>query len=407
LNDKVKEEIMVKQAILMKNLSRRIANGHPYIYQNEIEDIKGEIEKGEIIHIFTFSGQFVGKGYYNPDSKIPIRLLTRSNEKIDASFVENKLKTAVDYRKKVFPTESVYRVFNGLSDGISGLSCDKFGDLFCVSSSTAGGDRLQNWLIDALHGMGAQQILIRNTAASRIKEKIDITIKPVKGHINSFHKIELNTIPYILDPYSEEDPFFYLEQRQNATLFAEIANKLIDLPTAKGYDFFSGYGQFGLNLAKAGLKQVEFIDTNGSYEERIHQSGERMPLSEIITSRCNAFDFIHRMDIENDKADIIILDPPPFTDSRKKKGRAMNAYKEINLRALKILRKGGLLASSCPSQNVSRDEMEMMYYSIASDIKHEVTILYRGGQPLDFPVKINAFETDFLKFFVLMKGDAV
>ncbi|HRW35093.1 MAG TPA: hypothetical protein P5107_08560 [Thermotogota bacterium] len=398
---------MIKQAILMKHLSRRIANGHPYIYQNEIEEMKGEIEKGEIIHVFTFSGQFVGKGYYNPDSKIPIRLLTRSNETIDTLFVENKLKTAVAYRKKIFPSETVYRLFNGLSDGISGLSCDKYGDLYCVSSSTAGADKLQNWFIDALVGMGAQQILIRNTGASRLKEKIDILIKPVKGHISPSHRIELHSIPYILDPYSQEDPFFYLEQRQNAVLFAEIADKLIDLSTAKGYDFFSGYGQFGLNLAKAGLKQVEFVDTNGVYEDRIRQVGKEMPLSEIITSRCNAFDFLHRMDIENDKADLIILDPPPFTDSRKKKGRAINAYKEINLRALKILRKGGLLASSCPSQNVSREEMEMMYYSIASDIKHEVTILYRGGQSLDFPVKINAFETDFLKFFVLMKGDAV
>ena len=398
---------MLKQARLTKHISRRIANGHPYIYKNEIEDTKGEIEKGEVIDVFTFSGQFVGKGYYNQDSKITIRLLTRLNEKIDALFVGKKLKMALNYRQSFLFKEHTFRLFNGLSDGISGLTCDRFDDLYCVSSSTAGGDRLLNYFIDALNNTGASKIMIRNNSSGRKKEGIDSFIKPAKGEINPSHSFQLNGIDYSVNPFSQEDPFFYLEQRENAVLFSHIAKKVFQKDSVKAYDFFSGYGQFGLNLLKKGFLNVEFVDSARLYGELIEKSALQAQLGKVNFCGCNAFDYLHRMDIENAKADLIILDPPPFTDSSKKKGRALNAYKEINLLALKILNKGGLLATSCPSQNVSREDLEMMFYSIASDIKHEVKIIYRGGQPIDFPVKINIFETDFLKFYVLMKGESL
>jgi len=398
---------MLKQARLSKFISRRIANGHPYIYKNEIEDIKGDIEKGEVIDVFTFSGQFVGKGYYNQDSKITIRLLTRLNEKIDTPFVEKKLKSAYNYRKYFLLHENTFRLFNGLSDGISGLTCDKYDDLFCVSSSTAGGDRILDLFINALSEMGASKIMIRNNSSGRKKEKIDSYIKPFKGEIDRIHTFQLNGIDYSLDPFSQEDPFFYLEQRENAVLFSHFAKKIFQEDSVKAYDFFSGYGQFGLNLLKKGFKDVEFVDSESLYGELIKKSALQEQWGGVVFSGCNAFDYLHRMDIENAKADLIILDPPPFTDSRKKKGRALNAYKEINLRALKNLNKGGLLATSCPSQNISREDLEMMFYSIASDIKNEVKVIYRGGQPIDFPVKINVFETDFLKFYVLMKGESL
>jgi 23S rRNA (cytosine1962-C5)-methyltransferase len=398
---------MIKQARLSKHISRRISNGHPYIYQNEIDNIKGEVEKGEIVDVFTFSGQFVGKGYYNPDSKIIIRLISRSNERIDGNFVDKKLKAALAYRNKFLSHEQTYRLFNGLSDGISGISCDRFDDLYCVSSSTAGGDRLLNRFIDSLVEMGAQRIIIRNTSAGRKKERIDTYIQPVKGDISHIQSFEINGIHYSVDPFSQEDPFFYLEQRENAVHFSQIAKKVFPHQAVKVYDFFAGYGQFGLNMLKEGFKTVEFLDSDGHYGPFINKSAQGLQLDGYTFNACNAFDYLHRMDIENDKADLIILDPPPFTDSRKKKGRALNAYKEINLRALKILKKGGLLATGCPSQNVSREDLEMMFYSIASDIKHEIHILYRGSQPLDFPVKINIFETDFLKFYILMKGESL
>ncbi|MFP4460866.1 MAG: class I SAM-dependent rRNA methyltransferase [Thermotogota bacterium] len=398
---------MLKQARLSKHISRRIVNGHPYVYQNEIDDVKGTIEKGEIIDVFTYSGQFVGKGYYNADSKIIIRLITRLNEKIDALFVKKKLKAAMNYRNRLLSNEKSCRVFNGLSDGISGLTCDRYDELYCVSSSTAGGDKLLDWFIDAIVEMGASKVMVRNTAPSRKKEGIPGLIKSVKGDIGHVHKFNLNGIEYSLNPFSKEDPFFYLEQRQNAVLFSTIVRKVFQERSIRAFDFFSGYGQFGLNLLKSGLEAVEFIDSEALYGPLIKESALQAQLEGFSFHACNAFDYLHRMDIENDKADLIILDPPPFTDSRKKKGKALNAYKEINLRALKILKKGGLLATSCPSQNVSREDLEMMFYAIASDIKHEINILYRGSQPLDFPFKVNIFETDFLKFYVLMKGESL
>ncbi len=396
---------MVKQARLVQHLSRRIANGHPCIYENEIDNVKGAVEKGDIIDVFSFSGQFVGKGYYNADSKIQIRLLSRLNERIDSGFVEKKLSSAWGYRKKHLVNENCYRLFNGLADGISGIRCDKYDDLFCVSSSTAGADRLIDDFVQTLSQKGADNIVIRNLSAARRKERIDSFIKIAKGNVDRNHRFFINDLSYSVDPFSGDDPFFYLEQRQNPLVLADYAEKMFKGADIEIFDLFCGYGQFGLNLLKRGFSNIEFIDTEQKYEQRIFDSAEGENFKPYSFSRCNAFDYLRRMDIENVKADIIILDPPPFTDSRKKKGKALNAYKEINLRALKILRKGGLLASSCCSQNVSREDFEMMFYSIASDMANEFTFLYRGGQPLDFPVRVNIFETDFLKFFILMKGE--
>jgi 23S rRNA (cytosine1962-C5)-methyltransferase len=395
---------MIKQIKLASHISRRIANGHPYIYENEIDDVKGEIQKGEIVDVFTYSGQFVGKGYYNRDSKIRVRILTRQNSKIDRAFVVEKLKKAWDIRKMFFTDEITYRVFNGLSDGISGIKCDKFDDLFCVSSSTAGGDELLGEFVSALNELGAENIIIRNLSASRKKEGIENFIKPASGVVEKCQQFMLKGISYEIFPLSETEPLFYLEQRENPAILNSIAKKLLNGKNDTIFDFFCGYGQFGFNLLREEIGSVEFIDTGDIFKKVILETARRNQFSRVEFSNYNAFDYLHRMDIEGQKADMIILDPPPFTDARRKKGRALNAYKEINLRALKILRKGGILATSCCSQNVSNEELEMMFYSIASDIKYELTVLHRGTQPLDFPVKVNVFETEFLKFYIIMKG---
>jgi 23S rRNA (cytosine1962-C5)-methyltransferase len=395
---------MIKQIKLASHISRRISNGHPYIYENEIAEVKGDIQIGEIVDVFTYSGQFVGKGYYNERSKIRVRLLTRQNERIDRAFVADKVKKAWYFRQTIFSDKKICRVFNGLADGISGIKCDRYDDLFCLSSSTAGGDRLIPAVVSVLKELGAENIIIRNLSSSRKKEGIEDEIKVVSGVVEERYRFELNGIRYVIHPFNENDAVFYPEQRDNSVILMEYAKKVLSGNQNNIFDFFCGYGQFGFNLLNAGLGSVEFIDSGDSFRRIVDGNARENGFEQYSFSNYNAFDYLHRLDIEGQKADLIILDPPPFTDARRKKGRALNAYKEINLRALKILRNGGLLATSCCSQNVSREEMEMMFYSIASDIKHELTILYRGSQPVDFPIKVNVFETEFLKFYIIMKG---
>ncbi|HOO32425.1 MAG TPA: methyltransferase domain-containing protein [Thermotogota bacterium] len=398
---------MIKQIKLVSHISRRISNGHPYIYENEIADVKGDIRKGEIVDVFTYSGQFVGKGYYNASSKIRVRLLTRQNERIDRHFVAEKLIRAFHFRQAVFGDKKIYRVFNGLADGIAGLKCDRFDDLFIVSSSTAGGDLLLPEFISVLKELGAENIVIRNLSSSRKKEDIENRIEVVCGLIDKQYRFGLNGVEYRLFPFSEADSVFYLEQRENSVILADYARRLLPGKKNTIYDFFCGYGQFGFNLLKENLGMVEFVDSGETFDEIIEGTASENGFKNFAFSNYNAFDYLHRLDIEGQRADLIVLDPPPFTDARRKKGRALNAYKEINLRALKILRTGGILATSCCSQNVSKEELEMMFYAIAGDIRHELTILHRGSQPLDFPVKINIFETEFLKFYIIMKGAVI
>ncbi len=395
------------KARLKKTIARRIANGHPFIYENEINRITGSPRKGEIIDVFTFSDQFIGRGYYNPDSKIVIRLLTRQFERIDADFIKEKLHRAVDYRKPFFGPGEPKRLFNSTADGVSGIKIDDLGELCVISSTTAGADRLIPYFVEGLKELGFKKILEKSIQSTRRLEGIEPVVKEWEGTIPKAFAVEINGLKYHLESFADKTPLFNLENRVNARETARFLRANFSNKPIRVLDAFCGNGRFGLNILKETEAAVGFLDRDPA---EIEQAQTNCRINGFDGQRfisANAFDYLRRLDEERERYDCIILDPPTLSDSRRKKGKALTAYKEINLRALKVLREGGILASACCSHTISAEEFEMMFYSIASDLNLYLTIVKKGGQTPDFPIIANIFETDFLKFYIIRKGTAI
>lgn len=404
---------MNEKIFLKRLLSPRISNGHPWIYDNEIEKVEGEPAIGSIVDVFTFAREFIGRGYYNQHSKIRVRLLTRSYETIDRGFFEKRINDAIEYRSRYFhkadTPENVYRFIYGEADGLSGLIVDRFDDVFVFQFNTSGMQRFRSDLLRIFRDRFPDSYFFDKTdASSLVKEGIE----PLSGSINEWIGkskadplvVRYQNLDFSIHLAQAQKTGIYLDQLDNSILAASMC-----FPKGKEvWDIFSNTGNFGLRMLQQGAKHAVFVDQS---EDALEDCRENLRLnglshpegssSDAVTVIAgNAFDILREWEDHSKKADIIILDPPSFTKSRSSKGNALRGYKEVNLRALKSLRVGGFLVTSSCSQAVSRQEFEMMMYSAASDVGASLRLIYRGGQPYHHPILWSIFETDYLKFYI-------
>jgi len=391
---------MDTRIILKRLLSPRIANGHPWIYDNEIEKIEGEPTPGEIVDIFSFSRQWIGRGYANPHSKIVARLLTRKYEKIDAEFFRKRIGEAIEHRRSLTPQPNVCRLVFGEADDLSGLVIDRFEDVFVFQFNTAGMHRFRSEIIDCIRERFPDKPLYdKSDLLALTKEQVT----PMNGWIGKAiaepFPVSYLGLRFSVSPSEGQKTGIYLDQLENARTAASLCS-----PVGKTvWDVFSNSGNFGMRLLQSGAKSVAFVDQSATAISDCRENLRLNTLTDASFHEGNAFDILRSWEERNEKADIIVLDPPSFTKSRSSKGNALRGYKEINLRALKSLNNGGYLVSSSCSQAISRQEFEMMMYSAATDVGVRLRLTYRGGQPADHPVIMNIFETDYLKFYIFEK----
>lgn len=388
------------KVFLRKNIKPRVMNGHPWIYDNEIEKTEGINENGSIVEVWN-GKSFVGKGYYNENSIIRVRLMTRKDEPVDAMFFKRKIKRAFDIRKEYLPDEDSFRIIFGEADGIPGFIADKFGDYISIQVNTLGIYKFKEEILKILIELfNPKGIIEKDDEKSAAKEGF----APVEGWIYrtgpELIPFQLNGITFFADTLGQKTGFF-LDQRINALSTKSYAMGKTVL------DAFTYTGNFGVHALAGGAKHVTFMD----YSERaltVLQNvldANNFDKSRYEIINCNSFDMLRKFDDDGKKFDFTIIDPPSMTKSRDTKGSATKGYKELNLRAMKITRSGGLLSTSSCTQLVYDDEFKAIIVSAAEDTKKILTLLYKGGQGPDHPDIINILETDYLKSYLFRVDD--
>jgi 23S rRNA (cytosine1962-C5)-methyltransferase len=378
---------------LNKKINPRIAQGHPWIYNNEVDRIAGPIEPGDIVEVYFFDGQLAGRGYINPNSQIIIRLLTRKREEIDAHFFYEKIKTAWAYRQQLGYTENCRLVF-GEADGLPALIIDKFNDYFVLQTLSLGIDIWKPAIVDALQKIFSPKgIYERNDVPVRELEGLtqvkDFLTEPFPTEII----IKENDLQFYVNIDTGQKTGYFLDQQDNRRAIKEIV---------KGADVLGAFtytGTFEIHAAHYGAKSVLGIDISEGAVAQANKNAALNKLDHIVKFEAmNAFDVLKKWGKEGRKYDVVMLDPPAFTKSRNSIDKAVTGYKEINLRGMQMLRNGGFLVTSSCTNLVSPELFLETIQMAAWDAKKRIRQVTYQSQSSDHPIIWGMENTHYLKF---------
>ena len=386
--------------------TRWVEQGHPWIYEAEVVRSEGDFENGCLVDAVSEKGKYLGTGFLSLNSKIRIRLISRNaNDKFDEAFWRRRIVYAWDYRKTVMAGDlNCCRVIFGEADGFPGLTVDKFSDILVAQTLSVGMEKLKPMLfpliIEALRADGHE--------ISGIFERNDVKIRELegltqgKGWFGNTHpdscvtEICENGVYYSVDVENGQKTGFFLDQKYNRLAVARLAKG------KRVLDCFTHTGSFALNAAMGGAEHVTAVDVSESAIEMARKNAERNGLSERMDFiAANVFDLLPELEAKGRKPfDFIILDPPAFTKSRKTVHSAERGYKEINLRALRLLPRGGYFATASCSHFMPSELFVKMLRSAALDAGVELRQIEARQQSPDHPILWNVPETDYLKFYI-------
>ena len=394
---------------ISKKAESSVLQGHPWVYDGELKEITGTPENGELVDVLGSSGQYLGTGLYNDNSKIKIRIISRNaNDKFDTAFFERRIRYAWDYRKTVMGNDTnCCRVIFGEADTFPGLTVDKFNDILVTQTLSLGIEKRKDIIFPLL-----VKILSEDGMKIRgIYERNDVSIRKLEGMTenNGFYNIEglpvpeitsviinENGIKYNVDFENGQKTGFFLDQKYNRLAVARLAEG------KRVLDCFTHTGSFALNAAKGGAEHVTAADVSEAAVEMARRNALRNGLEGKMDFLCaDIFDLLPELEAKGGKPyDFIILDPPAFTKSRKTVKGAERGYKEINCRAMKLLPRGGYLATASCSHFMPAPLFEKMLREAARDAAVELRQIEMRQQAPDHPILWNVPETDYLKFYL-------
>lgn len=387
----------MSNVFLRKKISSRIIDGHPWIYSNEIGEIEGVHAPGDIVNVFSSNGSFVGKGYINPKSQIKVRLLTRGvDEVIDAAFFKKKILRAWHYRKQLGYSDNC-RIVYGESDDIPGLIIDKVNDYIVFQTLTLGLDLWKSAIIEIIDELFSPKgIYERNDVIVREFEGLPAIKGCVKGECSNQILLKHNDLQFIVDLENGQKTGFFLDHQDN---WPHIHRVVKD---AEVLDAFCYTGTFAINAAKYGAKKVIGLDICADAIALAQQNATLNNANDICEFfELNAFDILKNWHKENKFFDTIILDPPVLTKSRLNLDKAINGYREINLRAMKLLRSGGFLITTCSSNLISKEQFQEIIGNAAKDAKKRIKQISYLSQSADHPILWNVPEMEYMKFVII------
>lgn len=387
--------------------ARWVDNGHPWIYESDVASVEQGAENGALVDAVSEKGKYLGTGFLSEQSKIRVRLVSRNaNDTFDAAFWRRRLQWAWDYRKVVMGADvSCCRAIFGEADGFPGLTVDRFNDLLVAQTLSAGMERIKATLfpllVDIMQQDGARinGLYERNDVALREREGLAQGKGWFAGlpHPESpVTEICENGVYYAVDVENGQKTGFFLDQKYNRRAVAQLA------PGRRVLDCFTHTGSFALNAAKGGAEGVTAVDVSAAAVDMARANAVRNGLDDRMAFLCaDVFDLLPKLEEQGHKDfDFIILDPPAFTKSRETAANAERGYKEINLRAMRLLPRGGYLATASCSHFMPAERFERMLRDAARDAKVQLRQIEVRQQAPDHPILWNVPETDYLKFYL-------
>ena len=388
-------------ATLKKGEGRMLKAGGLWIFDNEIASVTEDAVNGELIRVEDFDGYPMGTGFYNNNSKITIRMMSRQKDTvIDEDFLRARVEAAWNYRKRTVDTSSC-RVIFGEADFLPGLVVDKFSDVLVVQSLAMGIDRMKETIIRLLvetlekDGISIRGVYERSDAKVRKQEGM----LPVKGFLSEPFdtKVQIveNGVKYIVDVEDGQKTGFFLDQKYNRLSIHKICQGMDVL------DCFTHTGSFALNAGIAGAKSVLGIDASQLAVDQATENAKLNGLQDVVKFQCeDVFELLPRLEAEGRKFDVIILDPPAFTKSRNSVKNAVKGYREINLRAMKLLKDGGFLATCSCSHFMTYELFTQTIGQAAKNVHKRLRQVEYRHQAPDHPILWAADESYYLKFYI-------
>ena len=381
---------------LNKRIAPRIAQGHPWIYGNEIDRIAGLVEPGDIVEVYYFDGQLAGRGYINPGSQITIRLLTRKREEIDAAFFHTKIAEAWRYRQQLGYVENCRLVF-GEADGLPALIIDKFNDYFVLQTLSLGIEKWKKEIVAAIQSIFSPKgIYERNDVPVRELEGLAQQQGFLSDPFPTEIVIQENGLQFYVNIETGQKTGYFLDQQDNRRAIQKIVHG------ADVLGAFTYTGTFEIHAAHYGAKSVLGIDIS---EQAVLQANKNAALNKldhiVHFETMNAFDVLKTWGKEGKKFDVVMLDPPAFTKSRSNIEKAVTGYKEINLRGMKMIRNGGFLVTSSCTNLVSPELFLDTIDMAAKDAKKRIRQVTYQSQSSDHPIIWGMENTHYLKFLIV------
>lgn len=406
---KMKNERMQKQVMISNKGRKRVLGGHPWIYESDVEQVEEGIENGDIVDVFSTKGSYQGSGFYNENSKIRVRLFSKNaNDKFDEAFFERRLQHALAYRKSVMGDDyDNCRLIFGEADQFPGLTVDRYHNILVVQILCLGIEQRKELLITTLvrllreDGQIIDGVYERNDVAIRKLEGLEeykgwYEVGDLRNHPETcITDITENGIHYHIDFENGQKTGFFLDQKYNRQAISKIAKGKQVL------DCFTHTGTFALNAAKGGAKHVHAVDISESAIEMAKEHAVMNQLDDIMSfETADVFEVLKTLKKQPRIYDMIILDPPAFTKSRETVSHAIKGYKEINTAAMKLLPRGGYLATCSCSHFMNEGLFKSMLHDAAEAAGVSLRQIEARQQSCDHPILWNVPETNYLKFYI-------
>ncbi|MCE2704198.1 MAG: class I SAM-dependent rRNA methyltransferase [Bacteroidota bacterium] len=387
----------MSRVFLRRKIAPRVQNGHPWIFMNEVDRVEGSPAPADIVEVFSHDSKWIGSGYYNPQSQIVIRILSREKgQEINAGFFKNKIQSCWQYRQQTGYTENCRLVF-GEADGLPQLIIDKFNDYFVIQTLALGIDRWKPVIVEAL---------LEIFSPKGIYERNDVPVRELeglpqqKGFLTAPFETKIiikeNGLQFYVDLANGQKTGYFLDQQDNRTAIRSIV-KNADVLGA-----FTYTGTFEVHAAHYGAKSVLGLDISASAVEQANENARLNGLQDRCSFEvANAFDLLKQWAKEGKQYDVVMLDPPAFTKSRATIQKAITGYKEINLRGMKLVKPGGFLVTSSCTNLVPAELFLEIIGMAAKDARRKIRQVCFQTQSADHPIVWEMENTQYLKFLIV------